>query len=146
MMKSVKAISGSSLIPYKITDGKIFVFLQKRTSDAPNYPRFLGLFGGNLENEETAESTLRREIYEELRYIPQKPTLLGEYHYDRFSPLYAYVEEVGEDFPNEVTICEGDGGIFICLDDLSSYSITPISLMVLKDFHSRQSEFLKDAE
>ena len=145
-MVELKKPKGSSLIPYKITNGKIYVFLQQRTKNAPRYPGFLGLFGGSAKNEENTEDTLIREIDEELKYIPKKHILFGEYYYDGFYPLSAFIEKIDENFQDRVTVCEGDGGLFICLDDLNNYSITPVNLIVLRDFHSRQLEFLKNTK
>jgi nucleoside triphosphatase len=43
------------------------VLLCKRTQDAPIHPGFWGLLGGNVQNGESAEQTVRREVSEELQ-------------------------------------------------------------------------------
>jgi 8-oxo-dGTP diphosphatase len=44
------------------------ILLQHRTKDAPSFPDYWGLFGGGIEDGETPEQALRREILEELEY------------------------------------------------------------------------------
>lgn len=56
----------SILIPYKIIDNQIFVYLQKRSADAERLPNYFGFWGGGAENNETPEETLLREIREEM--------------------------------------------------------------------------------
>ena len=46
-----------------LPDGR--VVLQRRTEDAPRAPGLLGLFGGQMEEGETPESVVRRELGEE---------------------------------------------------------------------------------
>ena len=100
---------GSSLIPYYFRDGNLYVFLQRRTDDAPKYPDMLGGFGGGLESNENNEDALLREIKEELEYTPQKYLLLGIFETDHAIDSY-YIEEVSEGFEKNITVREGKGG------------------------------------
>ena len=42
-------------IPYRQTDGDVFVFLQKRSKTAQRIPDYFGFFGGGLDGQETPE-------------------------------------------------------------------------------------------
>ncbi|ACK65642.1 NUDIX hydrolase [Rippkaea orientalis PCC 8801] len=52
-------------------------FLMQLRDDLPTilYPGHWGLFGGHLEEGETPEEGLKRELMEEINYIPPNPTL-----------------------------------------------------------------------
>lgn len=52
------------------------ILLQYRTDDAPILPNYWGFFGGTIENNETPENTLTREIQEELDYKLRNPKFL----------------------------------------------------------------------
>jgi len=62
----------SVLILYK-AEGAIL--LQHRTKDAPTFPEYWSLFGGGIEEGETPEQAVRREILEELGYELASPRL-----------------------------------------------------------------------
>ena len=49
-----------------LTDNKGRILLQHRDNDAPRYPGRWGLFGGQLEKDETPEQAVRRETKEEI--------------------------------------------------------------------------------
>ena len=50
--------------------------LQHRSETAKRYPGHWGIFGGGIEVGEEPEMAMRREILEELEYIPKNPTLI----------------------------------------------------------------------
>jgi 8-oxo-dGTP diphosphatase len=52
-------------------DGNGRILLQHRTDDAPTFPDYWGLFGGGIEQGETPEQAVEREILEELAYHPR---------------------------------------------------------------------------
>lgn len=52
-----------TIILLELPDGKIA--LQRRTKDAPYGPGLLGIFGGGVEEGETGDECLRRELVEE---------------------------------------------------------------------------------
>ena len=107
----------SMLLPYKIVNGKIFVFLQKRDNDAKDNPGNFGAFGGHLEESESPEEGLKREIEEELSFIPFGYEFFGEFS----SPNkieYTYILRVENDFENKIKINEGEYGKFFSEEDV----------------------------
>lgn len=125
------------LIPYYFKDNNLFVFLQRRSSDAPRNPNSLGGFGGGLENEENNEEGLLREIYEELEYIPKQYSLLGVFETDHSISNY-YIEKVKENFEKGIIVNEGKGGEWhnaievIERDDISPNTKKVVQTMILK--------------
>jgi ADP-ribose pyrophosphatase YjhB (NUDIX family) len=52
-----------AVLLFVLPNGKII--LQRRTLDAPKNPGLLGMYGGHIEEGESAESAVRRELEEE---------------------------------------------------------------------------------
>ncbi len=102
----------SVLIPYKITDGQILVYLQKRAKDRKRLPNFFGFFGGGAEDNETPEQVLVREIKEELDFTVSDYKLLENYHFDNGSIMNVFTLPVSEDWENKIKVLEGDYGKF----------------------------------
>lgn len=56
----------SILIPYYLQDDKLFVLMQLRSLDAERIPGYISFFGGGVDEGETPDQGLIREIKEEL--------------------------------------------------------------------------------
>jgi 8-oxo-dGTP pyrophosphatase MutT (NUDIX family) len=70
-----------------------------------------GIFGGSVEEGETPEDALFREIREELDYQPRNLMFFRKYeHADH--EQYVFFDEVGENFENEIQVLEGEYGTF----------------------------------
>lgn len=56
-------------------------FLMQLRDDLPNipFPGHWGFFGGHLDPGEDADTAMRRELYEEIGYVPTKITLFESY-------------------------------------------------------------------
>lgn len=106
----------SVLVPYKVKDGLVSVFLQKRAKDAPRAPGLFGFFGGGAENAETPEETVIREIKEELSFIPSGLRLFSTYELSEII-LSLFVVLVDDDFEERIRITEGDYGRWFSKDD-----------------------------
>ena len=124
------------LVPYYFKDTNLYVFLQRRSDDAPRNPGRLGAFGGGLEADENNEEALLREIMEELEYTPEHYVLLGAFETNHSVSNY-YIEEVGENFANQVVVHEGKRGEWhqalnvIKRDDISPNTRRVVNAMIV---------------
>ena len=120
------------LIPYRFQDGELYIFLQRRSDDAPRNPNILGGFGGGLEGEENYEEALLREVQEELEYTPQQYSFLGVFETDHSISNY-YIEEVREDFEKNIKVNEGKRGEWYKAQDaVGRTDISPNTRTVVK--------------
>lgn len=105
----------SVLIPYKVENGKIFVFLQKRDKNSRILPDHFSFFGGNLEPGESPKEALIREIKEELDFKLEGYQFLGIYNspIKQESVLNVYFTKVNNDFEDKIKINEGEYGKFL---------------------------------
>ena len=109
----------SALIPYKIEEGQVWVFLQKREEDTRILPGHFSFFGGKLEEGETPEKALEREIAEELCITVKDHEFLGKYNFTEWHGLaYVYFMKVEDNFENEITVTEGEYGKFLSEDEV----------------------------
>lgn len=127
----------SGLIPYRIKEGKVFVFLQKRSEEAVRLPGYFCFFGGGAKGGETPEDTLMREIKEELDFIPTNYEFLGKY--DFVSGLrYYYVLKVDDSFESNIHVHEGELGKFFSVDDaINEPKLSDDDKIVLRDLQCR---------
>ncbi len=108
---------GASFIPYRTRNGTIEFYLQKRSQDAARAPGMLGMFGGGLEEGESKEDALVRELREELSYLPTRHRYFSRYEFAGFI-LHIFIEEAEEGFEDAVVIGEGEYGRFFSLEDI----------------------------
>jgi len=57
------------------------ILLEKRSPSCSRFPNTWGLFGGGIEEGESPEEALRREIVEEVGLTLHKVSLIGKYPY-----------------------------------------------------------------
>ncbi len=120
----------SGFVPYKITAGSICFFLQKRTIDAPLAPGRVGMFGGGLESGEVPEVAMFRETEEELMYIPSRAVYFSRYE-SAGDICHVFLEEVADDFEENITVCEGDYGKFFSLKETQTLpEVVPLVRLV----------------
>jgi len=112
----------SGFIAYKRIGDEIFVYLQMRTKDAPHNPGMYGIFGGSLEENESHEEALVREIKEELDITLTEYHLFGKYE-ETVSIMNLFYLEVSDDFESKVTVLEGQYGKFISENDIEQNNL-----------------------
>lgn len=124
----------SVLIPYYLKDGDIFIFLQKRNPDAKRLPGYFGFFGGGIEADESPKSGLKREIQEELGIQIENFSHFGYYEFYA-AIIDAFSLQVDSEFPNKITISEGEYGKFFSESDiLEEKLIIDQDKLILKNF------------
>jgi len=133
----------AGLLPYYRNNSNTYVYLQRRTTDAPTSPGKLSLFGGGLEGDETPEEALVREIAEELQYNLTTWDFLTLQETSS-QILSAFTVEVTEDFDNNVTVCEGERGEFLSLSMYNERSdLTDDLRIVLEIFSKQEKEWIR---
>src|SRR3989338_10663485 len=132
----------SVLIPYKVKDKKVFVFLQKRDNKAKVLPDCFSFFGGKIELGEKPEEALVREIKEELNFNLKEYLYLCQYTSDAsiLIVLYVYFSKVDDDFENNVTILEGEYGKFFSENEMEKeLKLINSDKKILKDLFGKLS-------
>ncbi|MSU60631.1 MAG: NUDIX domain-containing protein [Candidatus Staskawiczbacteria bacterium] len=127
----------SVLIPYKIKNRQILVFLQKREKDRKVLPGHFAFFGGKLEEGESPEQALEREIKEELCFDLKEYKLLGKYFFGEWSGS-VYFLKVGDDFESQIKVMEGEYGKFFSQQEVSDeLMIIGEDKSIIKDLYQR---------
>lgn len=125
-------IRSSEFIAYRFDNSGLSLFVQKRTKDAPFAPDMFGMFGGKIEEGESPEAALFREIKEELDYRPGNVQFFRKYaHFD--CEQYVFVSEVSENFENEIKVLEGEYGRFFNQSELEVEKLIVMDRIILKD-------------
>lgn len=101
----------SILIPYRIIENEIHVYLQKRTMDMERMPGWFGLWGGGIDEGETPEEGLKREIQEELGFDVTKYPYVLHNKYEFWGAIESvFIFEAPESFEKTIIISEGEYG------------------------------------
>ena len=107
---SLKKREVAVVVPYLERINTRFFFLQERDDNAPILPGWFGLFGGGVEQGESPEVALKREIQEELSVSPAL-TFFNRYEFIH-AVNHVFITEVAESFEADIHINEGKGGRF----------------------------------
>ena len=108
------------------------LFVQKRTKDAPIAADMFGIFGGQIEDGESAETALFREVREELDYEPCNVEFFRKYEHGDCEQ-YVFLSEVDETFETEITVLEGEYGRFLNESELKMERVIDIDRIVFND-------------
>lgn len=108
-MDNVSKRKVSILLPYITNGSSLRVYLQKRSKDAERLPDYFGFFGGGIEEDESPEEALIREIREEMDFFPQGYVHFKTYEFGG-SMKHIYLLRVDQDFESKIKILEGDYG------------------------------------
>jgi 8-oxo-dGTP pyrophosphatase MutT (NUDIX family) len=122
----------SEFIPYRLINGQWCLFVQKRTKDAPLAPGMFGIFGGHVEDGESPETALFREILEELEYHPRNVRFFRKYEYIDCEQ-HVFLSEVDENFEAEVNVLEGEYGRFLTESELKAEKVIEVDRTVFND-------------
>jgi mutator protein MutT len=133
MANSALSRQTAALVPYRKTGNEYEIFMQRRDKNAERFPGYLGFFGGGIEDGETPETALKREIREELNIEIRNYRHLAHFEASR-GGLDAYTLEVPEGFERTVTVNEGQYGKFVKFDDIFKDLVSDGARMILKRF------------
>ncbi|MDB5283825.1 MAG: Radical domain protein [Bacteroidota bacterium] len=125
-------------------EGRLLIYLR---DDKPgiSFPNHWDLFGGIIEEGETPEQALVREIQEELGITISRYGKFGEYESsDIEKPNRKYVYYAKVDFsPYELKLGEGQRLTSIHLEDRYQYKFANILANIIEDFANQKGTFLK---
>ncbi len=116
------------------------VLMQHRSEDAPRLPGYWGLFGGHIEEGETPEDALRRELFEEIEYRVRDPKLLYVKEFDRDGAHVVsstFAEAYDESQP--IVLHEGQGYGWFTIPEA-------LKLKIIKERYETLVEFAKFLE
>lgn len=116
-------------------DGK--ALLQHR-DDIPTiyWPGAWAIFGGMVEEGETPEEAVRREMMEELSLALEGPLDLIEHQVDEQRERYFYASPLL--VPLEaLRLQEGQGMALLTLDELKDYPVIPLHLKILEAYFKK---------
>lgn len=124
----------SVLIPFYTENEDVFVFLQRRSDDAPRLPGFFGFWGGGVEEGETPEEALKREIREELDIllVPSDYAFFGR-HVDS-DTLNIFTMPVKKEFSESVRVLEGEYGRWLSQKEVGAEKISDNDRAILDRF------------
>jgi len=101
----------------------------------PNGPIIGGLFGGGLEENETPEESIKREIFEEINYSVKNPRLFLSIDYENdkyFGKKYYFMESY--DVNQRLILNEGQDLKWVSLEKMSGLKIAPHNLDIIAKF------------
>ena len=106
--------------------------MQMRDANAARYPNTLGFFGGGIEEGETPLTALIREAKEELALDIQNPTYFKHYE-EATGDADIFLLEVDEMFSSDVTVLEGQYGLFIALSQTQTIELRDFYHVIFRD-------------
>lgn len=113
----------SNLIPYRLVENHFEFYLSHRSKTAKQYPGNWSFWGGGIEENETPEQALIREIQEELNWKPDEYEFLGTYYDSMPNEKFIFFTRIDDSFENGIEIRESQGGRFFTRDEIKNESI-----------------------
>jgi len=108
----------ANLIPYRFVKNQFEFYLSHRQKTAKQYPDLWSFWGGGIEDNETPEVALIREIQEELNWKPDQFKFLGTYYDSMPNEKFIFFTEVNENFEKQIEIHESQGGKFFTRNEI----------------------------
>lgn len=121
-------------------DAEQRILLQHRTDDAPFAPGYWAFFGGGIEEGETPEQALDREILEELCHEVKTPKLLIKQQYSmtgREGIKHIYTEYCSD--KNHLRLYEGQNWGWFTLEETQQLKMTETDRKVIQFIKQHQN-------
>lgn len=131
----MKSVGISAIILY---NDKQEVLMQHRDDNKKFLPGYWGSFGGHIEEGETPEEALKRELIEELEYEVKNPTLFVTSEFtdeDKRITTYNFIEKYDEAQP--LVLHEGQGYGWFSIPEALKLKVTELrkeALLKTQDF------------
>jgi 8-oxo-dGTP diphosphatase len=126
----MKKPAGAGIILINSKD-QILLILRDNVPTIP-YPNTWDLPGGHLEEGETPEQAIRREMIEELELDLGEITLFREYHHEAFDE-YVFLKKINLN-PDTLPLHEGQRIAYFNQDEVFQLPLAYSYRLVLKDF------------
>ncbi|MCX5815807.1 MAG: NUDIX domain-containing protein [Proteobacteria bacterium] len=121
------------------SEGKILLQLRDNKPGLP-YPGCWGTFGGQIEEGETSEEAIRREIKEELNYELRNPEYFSNFPFDGYD-IYMFRKRDAGITIQDLTVREGQKGEFLTLAEViqspCAFNCKEIVIAYFEMFHER---------
>lgn len=127
----------SVLIPYrKKSNSEYEFYLQMRDGNACESPNLFSFFGGGIEEWESYDVCIVREIKEELCIDITDHKFFQKFQFD-VGDRYVFYLEVGNNFEDEVTVMEGQYGEFLTTTQImEEMPVSERTKIIMRDFES----------
>ena len=130
-MLSVKIIPNFA----RICENKVLLNLRDR--DHPENPHLWAFLGGGVDNNETEEEALLREIKEEIDYELKDYKKIKELFIEKLGKRVFYEGKIEVDI-DKLILREGEKIKFFTYEETKSIKINPLHLEILKEIYEEK--------
>jgi mutator protein MutT len=146
MSKETEKRKVAIIIPYYFDGEDVHVFLQKRSANTKILPGYFAFFGGGIEEGESPEAAVVREVKEELDIDISNYSHFAHYEFFRHI-MDVYIMPVEKNFEQTVNVKEGDYGTFFTEDKVSKEEkMITADKVVLENFFKKIKDENKKAK
>lgn len=110
----------ANFIPYRKRGEDLEFYLSLRSKDAKQYPDIWSFWGGGIDEGESEEEAMLREMMEELTWRPTSYKYLDVFYDSMPNEKHIYYGEVDINFENQIEIHESQGGKFFTLIEVEN--------------------------
>ena len=112
------------------------VLLNLRDRNHPENPHVWAFLGGGVDEGETEEEALLREVKEEIDYELKEYKKIKELFIEKIGKRIFYVGKIDADI-NELTLREGEEIKFFSYEEIKEIKINKLHLEILKEIYEK---------